>query len=172
MAAPLILFEGMKGQKIQQFTAQEVLLKAAHYCAYQERCHQEVVQKLIEWGVSDNDRNLILMQLIEQNYLNEERFARAFAGGKFRTKQWGRLKILRELQWRRISDYCIRAAMEEIDEAIYRDVLNREILKKCNELKGESIFRRNQKVAGLFIRKGFEADLIWEVLKEVNQTEG
>ena len=103
----------------KKFTPQQALLKAAGYCAYQERCHEEVREKLSEWGIYGEDAGNILLQLIGQNYLNEERFAKAFAGGKFRTKRWGRIKITLELKARKVSDYCIHDAMKEIDEELY-----------------------------------------------------
>ena len=100
-----------------------ILLKAASYCAYQERCHNEVRNKLADWGVYGLEADQVILQLIELNYLNEERFAVAFAGGKFRVKQWGRLKIKRELKVRGVSDYCIQMAFKEIDADDYFETL-------------------------------------------------
>ena len=92
---------------------EEALAKMQRYCAYQERCHEEVRSKLLNMGVYSDWREEIIVQLIEENFLNEERFARSFARGKFRIKQWGRNRIRQELKKRKISDYCVRKAMEE-----------------------------------------------------------
>ena len=103
-----------------------------HYCRYQERCHQEVRNKLYELGCTTHEVEQQLTRLIEANALNEERFARAFAGGKFRMKQWGREKIKQQLKLRKISDYCIRKAMTEIDENEYEKTLRKLAYKKVD----------------------------------------
>ena len=95
---------------------EEALAKIQRYCAYQVRCHQEVRTRLLDMGVYADWLEEIIVQLIEENFLNEERFARSFARGKFRIKQWGRNRIRQELKKRNISAYCIRMAMEEIEE--------------------------------------------------------
>ncbi len=149
----------------KKLTPNQALLKAAHYCAYQERCQKEMREKLSEWGVWGTDAEEIILQLIEQNYLNEERFARAFAGGKFRIKNWGRVKIKLELKQREISEYCIRKAFEEIDEEIYLQVLKEEVEKKLSSLKDKNILVKKNKTAKYLIGRGFEADLVWETLR-------
>ena len=155
----------MEGQKKQNLTPQQALLKAASYCAYQERCHDEVTEKLSEWGVYGDDAGNILLKLIEQNYLNEERFAKAFAGGKFRVKKWGRIKIKLELKKRKISDYCIRKAMQQIDDTDYAKTIRDLIAKKSKEIKGGKEYIRKYKIAKFVASRGFEQDLIWEILK-------
>ena len=111
----------------------EALLKMQHYCAYQERCQDEVRSKLIEYGVYGDALENIIADLIADNYLNEERFARAFAGGKFRIKHWGRIKIVQELKARKISDYSVRKALEsEINDEDYRAPLLEVLNKKSN----------------------------------------
>lgn len=147
------------------FIQPEILAKAQHYCAYQERCHQEVKNKLYELGCNTDTVNEVMVRLIETNFLNEERFAKAFAGGKFRTKKWGRLKIKRELAARKISDYCIKAAMKEIDEKDYWECLVQLIEKKS---PGKSDWKEQQKTTTWLMSRGFELDLIKEAM--VNKT--
>lgn len=145
-------------------TNQEVLLKLQHYCAYQDRCHEEVRSKLMELSVYGDDLEEIMALLIEENYLNEERFARSFARGKFRLKQWGRIKIKQELKARQISDYCIRKGLEEISEEDYLMSIRFLIHKKLNR---ENTFNQTkQKTAQYLIRKGYEAHLVWEIIHE------
>src|SRR5690606_4316583 len=100
-------------------TQKDLLSTFMKYCAYQERCHEEVRQKLISREAAYSDVDVVINELIQYNYLNEERFAKAFAGGKFRAKKWGRTKILNELKFRKISPYLLNAAMKEIDEEAY-----------------------------------------------------
>jgi regulatory protein len=147
------------------FIQPEILAKAQHYCAYQERCHQEVKNKLYELGCNTDTLNEVMVRLIETNFLNEERFAKAFAGGKFRTKKWGRLKIKRELAARKISDYCIKAAMKEIDEKDYWECLVQLIEKKSS---AKSDWKEHQKITTWLMSRGFELDLIKEAM--VNKT--
>lgn len=140
--------------------------KAEHYCAWQERCHKELKQKLYEWGAGKQEVEAIILHCIEHNFLNEERFAKAFAGGKFRTKGWGRQKIIRELKSRDISDYCIRKAMLEIPEEDYIQRLRKWIESRPESRGSGNLFARRAKLAQFLISKGFEADLVWEMLKE------
>src|ERR1700733_4629305 len=112
-------------------------LKAAilHYCKYQERCHAEVRNKLYELGCTTPEVEQTLTGLIETGVLNEERFAKAYAGGKFRMKQWGREKIKQQLKLRKISDYCIKKALLEISPDDYEITLNKIAFKKAEEVK-------------------------------------
>lgn len=152
-----------------RLTPQQALLKAANFCAYQERCHQEVTEKLKEWGIWGEDAMALIHTLIEQNYLNEERFAKAFAGGKFRVKQWGRIKIKMELKHRDVSDYCIKSALAEINEADYTDTLQELLDKKWNATKDSNLLSKRAKVARYAIAKGFEQQLVWELLISTKQ---
>lgn len=147
------------------FIQPEIIAKAQHYCAYQERCHLEVRNKLYELGCNTDTVNEVMVKLIETNFLNEERFAKAFAGGKFRTKKWGRLKIKRELAARKISDYCIKAAMKEIDEKDYWECLVKLIEKK---LPAKSYWKDQQKITTWLMSRGFELDLIKEAIIAVD----
>jgi regulatory protein len=155
----------LKNNKYIKLTPSQALLKAANYCAYQERCHIEVLEKLSEWGIWGFDAQEILLTLIEQNYLNEERFAIAFAGGKFRVKHWGKVKIKLELKQRDISEYCLNKALNEISDQDYLHTLNEQIDKKWAETKDKNLLSKRAKVARYVIGKGFEQDLIWNILR-------
>lgn len=143
----------------------EALQKAAHYCAYQERCHDEVKNRLADWGVFGLTADEIMLKLIEQNYLNEERFAKAYAGGKFRIKGWGRLRIIKELKVRHISEYCIKQGLKEINEIEYFNLLKDNCLKKYKTQKDKSIPVKRSKTAAYMIGRGYEPDLVWDVLR-------
>lgn len=145
-------------------TPQQAMLKAASYCAYQERCYSEVEEKLAEWGIHGTDAGEIMIKLSEQNYLNEERFAKAFAGGKFRTKQWGRTKIVRELKMRKVSEYNIRVGLKEIDDEDYHQTLLKLVTEKMDEVKAPSIQAKKFKTAHFVIAKGYEPDLVWNLI--------
>jgi regulatory protein len=145
-------------------TPQQALLKAANYCAYQERCYKEVEEKLAEWGIHGTDAGEILIKLSDQNYLNEERFAKAFAGGKFRVKKWGRSKIRMELKQRKISDYCINKGLAEIDEDIYLNTLTEIAREKWDATKQPNRIAKRYKVYQYLISRGYESDLIQTVL--------
>ena len=121
----------------QTFTPDQALPKAKHYCAYQERCHSEVKEKLYSFGLNKKEVEQILSQLIEENYLNEERFAMQFAGGRFRIKQWGRVKIKYELKQKQVSEYCIKKALAAIDERDYQKTLQKLFDAKLKTLKSE-----------------------------------
>ena len=150
-------------RKKKKLTPMQAQVKAQMSCAYQERCQQEMRDKLYEWGLYSNDVENIIANLITDNFLNEERFAKAFAGGKFRIKRWGRVKIRIELKKRKISDYCIRKGMQEIDEDEYRKALRELLEKRLRETKGREQVR-NYKAAQYAISRGFESDLVWEFL--------
>ena len=143
----------------------KALLKAQKYCAYQERCHQEVREKLYEWRVLPEVLENTIAELITSNFINEERFAKVYAGGKFRIKKWGRIKIEGKLRSKNISVYCIKKGLEEIDEEDYLKTLREVIEKKARNLDEKNDYLRKNKIARYAIRKGFEQGLVWEVLK-------
>ena len=155
----------LEQEKKIRLTPQQALIKAQKYCAYQERCQQEVRDKLYEWGLHSNEVEQIISELIVDNFLNEERFAKAYAGGKFRIKKWGRIKIKLELKKRKISDYCIKKAMQEIKEEEYLQTIKALIVKKSKDIKDKNTQVRNYKMVKYIASKGFEQDLIWDLLK-------
>lgn len=146
-------------------TQKEALQKMAKYCAYQERCQSEVRQKLKSFSLCEEEIESIICELIDQNFLNEERFAKAFVRGKFNQKDWGKNKIKQHLFQKEISAYCIKKGLEEINESDYLNTLERLAHKKKGTLKFSNQFNLNQKVARYLIGKGFESDLVWDYLR-------
>ena len=142
----------------------EVLIKAANFCAYQERTHKEVRNKLYELEIIGDESEAIITWLIENNYLNEERFARLFAGSKFRQKKWGRIKIRQELKMRGVSDYCLKAGMSEIDGDDYMVTLQEIIEKKSKDIKDSNKLIIKQKLVKFALSRGFENDLVFDVV--------
>jgi regulatory protein len=137
-----------------------------HYCKYQERCHSEVLNKLYELGFTTDTVEHQLSLLIQAGALNEERFARAYARGRFRMKQWGREKIKQHLRLKRISEYCIKKGLSEIDPEEYDNTFNKISFKKWEELRGErSIATKKGKIYRYLIQKGFERDLVMDVIQ-------
>ncbi|MFZ4798486.1 MAG: regulatory protein RecX [Bacteroidia bacterium] len=153
--------------KTIKLTLQQALLKMAHYCAYQERCHYEAKNKLAELGIYYDKADQIIAELITQNYLNEERFAKAYAGGKFRIKKWGRNKIKQELKQKQLSEYCIQQGLKEIDADDYLVTLKKEAIEKYKKVKDKNVLVKNNKTAQYLMSRGFEGDLVWDVLKEL-----
>jgi regulatory protein len=151
---------------------EQALQKARHYCGYQERCHQEVKEKLYSFGLRRQDVDAAIATLIEEDYLNEQRFAVQFAGGHFRLKQWGKVKIRYELKQRQVSDYCIKKALAAIEEDDYLKALGKLATEKWATLKGETAFVRRGKLHEYLVRKGYEQDRIAEVIKDLPQGPG
>ena len=152
-------------------TKEQALQKLKQYCAYQERCHREVKEKLYALGVWKRDHDEIIATLIEENYLNEERFAIAYAGGKFRIKGWGRVKIKYELKQKRVSEYCIKKALKQIDESDYIAKLTKLATEKYQSLKAEQYLIRKKKTIDYLVGRGFELDLINFVISELSPTQ-
>lgn len=148
----------------------QILIKSASFCAYQERTQKEVRQKLREWEVIDEDAEPVIAELIAQNYLNEERFARAFAGGKFRVKKWGRLKIRQEMKLKGLSNEMIQKGLTEIDGDAYEEVLRDLLEKKVRSLRGEPLAVK-QKIVRFALSRGFESDIVWDLLKTMDLEE-
>lgn len=149
----------------RQLTREQALQKAKHYCAYQERCHSEVKEKLYSFGLRKTDVEQLLTQLIDEDYLNEERFAVQFAGGKFRMKQWGRVKIKYELKQKGVSEYCIKKALKEINEEAYLKTLRKLFDEKMKTLRSETNqFIRKQKLQDYLLQKGYEAASVQQLL--------
>jgi regulatory protein len=154
----------------QQLTKEQALPKARQYCAYQERCHSEVKEKLYGFGLYKKDVEQLMSNLIEENYLNEERFAMVFAGGRFRIKHWGKIKIKYELKQKQVSEYCIKKALLEINTADYLKTLYKLAESKLKLLKGEkNIFTKKKKLQDYLLQKGFEGQLIQTVMKDLLQ---
>lgn len=156
----------MKEPQKKYFTYNQVVQKAYHYCTYQERYHQEVRDKLYSWGLHKEEVESCIAHLITEGYLNEERFAKAFAGGKFRIKKWGKNKIINELKARNISSYCIQKAMLEINDEDYLQTLQQIINSKSKEIKERNSLKKIHKMALYCISRGFESNMVWDILKK------
>ncbi len=153
--------EAKKAKTLDENTARQ---KAEHYCAYQERSQQEVRDKLYEWGQYPSVVENIISQLISANFLNEQRFALAYATGKFRQNGWGKVKIKQGLKLKRVSDPLIKKALNNIDGDEYLAMLKRLIEKKAALVKEKDAFKRHFKLHQYLLSRGFESDLIREVL--------
>ncbi|MFA6152524.1 MAG: regulatory protein RecX [Chitinophagaceae bacterium] len=139
----------------------------SRYCEYQDRCQKEVRNKLFENGADRDEVGQIMTELIEQKLVDEERYARSFARGKFRIKNWGRRKIVYELKQNQISDYCIKRGLSEIDEEEYLATLERLTEKKMPDiLKDRNVFTRRAKLQRYLTQKGFENELVAEMLRK------
>ena len=150
----------------KQLSKEQALQKLKHYCGYQDRSHSEVKEKLYSLGVWKKDHDEIMAALIEENYLNEERFALAFAGGKFRMKKWGRVKIKYELKQRQVSEYTIKKALKQIDEEEYMTSLKKLAEDRYASLKGEQYLVRKKKTIDYLMQKGYEPGLIQIAINE------
>ena len=158
-----------ENQKKKRLTdPQAAYLKARGYCAYQERSQQEVRDKLYEWGMWKEAVEEIIVKLIDDNFLNEERFAIAFAGGKFRIKKWGKVKIRQALKLKGTSDYCIKKGLAAIDYDDYLSTLRELLHQKLKQTKIKNPQQQKYKVAQYALSRGFESNLIWDELGEVD----
>lgn len=147
---------------------EDILIKMRRYCDYQDRCHQDVRSKLIRLQVYGDELEQVMAILIEEDLLNEERFARSFTRGRYRIKSWGRHRITRELKQRQISDYCIRKSMDEIDEEEYRKNLVLVLQRRANHLVAEwPQGKKEEDLREHAMRKGYELPLIIDVIREV-----
>jgi regulatory protein len=140
------------------------LVKMQSWCAYQERCQQDARDKLYELGLWPEAVENVIVKLIEDNFLNEERFATSFARGKFAIKKWGRVKIKQELKQKRVGDYCLKKAMKEIDEREYLITLKKLIDAKRKLVKEKNPVKLKYKLASYALSKGYERDLVFDVL--------
>ena len=154
---------------MKYLTKEQALQKLKHYCTYQERSHHEVKQKLYELGVRTHDHDEIIASLIDEDYLNEERFAIQFAGGKFRMKQWGKKKILYALREKKVSDYSIKKALAEIKEDDYLVVLKKLAEEKYNSLKEEQYLDRKKKTIDYLVQKGYEYENVNNILSSLTE---
>ena len=151
----------------KSFTVDEIKKKLEHYCVYQDRCHKEVETKMKEYHLIPEAKEIILLHLVQSNFLNEERFAKSFARGKFRIKCWGKQRIVRELKFKNISAYNIKTALKEIDELEYLNTIYRITENKNTIIKEENVFKRKRKLIDFLMRKGYESDLIYKTVNEI-----
>lgn len=153
--------------KKQSITVAEAQKKLEHYCAYQERCHKEVSAKLKELGMIPAAMDTIISQLIQNDYLNETRFAQSFARGKFRIKKWGKNRILRELKLRHISDYNIKMAIKEISDTDYESTFYQLFEKRKQEVSHLSKSEQKNKILSYLSYRGWEHQRIYNALNKI-----
>lgn len=151
----------------KNWTLEEAKGKLETYCAYQERCAWEVKRKLFEKGIQGQQAENLVEELYKEGFLNDERFARSFARGKFRLKKWGRIRITRELKLREISPDHIQAGLSEIDPEEYYDTLLTQTEKKWEKTKEKDPYRKRYLIIQYLVSKGFEQDLIKEALESI-----
>ena len=151
----------------ESLTLKEAQLKLEYYCSYQERCHQEVIQKLYDLAIYSNEADSIIVHLIENNFLNEERFARSFARGKHRIKQWGKIRIVNELKHRKISTPNINYALSEISDEEYHNTFDKLAYNHWETIRETNTQKKKKKFCDYLIRKGWESNLVYEKLKEM-----
>ena len=143
------------------YTVEEAKKKMEYYCSYQERCHQEVERKLNGMNLINEAKELIILHLLEHNFLNEERFSKAYARGKFIIKKWGKQRIVRELKFRNISEYNIKSALQEIEEEDYHRVFTELAQKRFSEIKESNSYKKRKKLADYLLYRGWETDLVY-----------
>lgn len=153
---------------MESLTYSQALNRIKNYCAYQERCHSEVRQKLYSFSLNKQEVEQIISELISEDFLNEERFAFLFAGGKFRMKSWGKNRISNALKMKQVSEYCIRKALQQIEDKDYEKAFLKLAEKKRLTLKSEkNIFIRKKKISNFLISKGYAFDMINEYLSKM-----
>ena len=156
----------MNSQK--SYSVSEAIRRMEQYCGYQERCHKEVQQKLREMRMIPEAIDQIINHLLQYNFLNETRFSQAFARGKFRTKKWGKNRIIRELKFRNISKYNITIALEEIQEAEYQKTFNELAEKRMSQITSEeNLQKKRKKLADYLLYRGWESHLVWSKVNEL-----
>ncbi|MFY0713481.1 RecX family transcriptional regulator [Seonamhaeicola sp. NFXS20] len=158
----------MRQQK-NTYTVQEATKKLEHYCAYQERCHKEVRQKLEDMHMIPEAIDVIIVHLLEHNFLNEARFAKTFVSGKFKIKAWGRRRLAYELKQKGISKVNINQALAEISDTEYIEVFNDLAEKKARSIKEPNKFKKRKKIIDYLLYRGWESDLVYEKAKELTE---
>ncbi|TYB75978.1 regulatory protein RecX [Bizionia saleffrena] len=154
-------------QNVKAFTVDEAKKKLEYYCAYQERCHQEVRQKLKSMNMIPEASDVIIVHLLEHNFLNEERFAKTFVRGKFNIKKWGKHRLTRELKRKDISKYNVNQALMEIENDEYIEVFNYLAEKKALLLKEEDIYKKKKKLIDYLLYRGWESYLVYDKVNEL-----
>ena len=147
----------------------QALQKLRHFCGYQERCHSEARSKLFKLEISGKHHDAIIATLIEEGYLDEERFAIAFAGGKFRINQWGKQKIKNALRQKQVSEYSINSALRKIGSDDYVTVLRKLAEVKYSTLHENDPASRTKSTMDYLLQKGFEAELVYGVMEVLNR---
>lgn len=150
----------------KSYTVKEATIKLMQYCAYRDRSQKEVQEKLREMRMIPEACEQITIKLMEEDFLNEERFARSFVRGKFRIKKWGRIKIKQELKSRQISSPIIKIALTEIDDKEYYKTLLELSEKKSLLIREKDPFKKRKKLGSYLLQKGYESSLVFEIVGE------
>lgn len=158
----------MNSNPLKSFTVDEAKRKLEYYCSYQERCHYEVVEKLRGMNMIPQVIDTIVVHLIENNFLNEERFAQSFARGKHNIKKWGKIRIVNELKFRNISKYNIEKALKEITPEDYLNTFHELAERQWDSITEKNPQKKKRKFCDYLLRKGFESHLIFEKLNELS----
>jgi regulatory protein len=153
----------------KRHTREQVLQKLRFYCRYQQRCQNEIKEKLFELGINKIDHDEIINELIKENCVNDERFAAAFASGRFKLKQWGRKKIWQGLKEKRVSDEIAQRALEQINKKEYMAILNKLAKERYASLKNEQYLVRRKKTMNYLMQKGYEVDLVKDALNNFSK---
>lgn len=159
----------MQNNSSNTFSIVEIRKKLEYYCAYQDRCHQEVYQKMFSFSLSSDEKDELMVYLIDNNFLNEERFAQSFTRGKHNYKKWGKIRIVNELKARNISSTIIKIALKEINDSLYFETFNELANKHWESISESNLMKKRKKFCDYFIRKGWENDLIYEKVKELEK---
>jgi regulatory protein len=149
----------------KSYTVNEATKLLENFCAYQERCHKEVEKKLYDINMIPAAKEQIILHLLQHNFLNEERFAKSFARGKFYIKKWGKIKITSELKFRNVSEYSIKSALKEINNEDYLNTLQQIAEKKLRLIKEPNSYKKNKKLSTFLISKGYEFNLVFDIVK-------
>lgn len=156
--------------KKTSYTVEQATKKLEHYCAYQDRCHKEVVVKLRSMGMIPLAIDTIVTHLIAQRFLNEERFAKSYARGKFKIKKWGKNRIIQELKIREISRFNIQTALKEISDEDYYETFDSLAEKKAEQLKGTSTLVAKKKLVAYLLYRGWESSMVYDKATEIFKT--
>ncbi len=154
--------------KTKSYTVDQATRLMENYCVYQDRCHKEVEQKLYDLKMIPEAKEKIILHLMQHNFLNEERFAKAFVRGKFSIKKWGKIRIVNELKFKNISAYNIKTGLKEIDELDYKKTLYALAEKKQATIKESNPYKKTAKLSTYLISRGFESNLVYEIAKELS----
>lgn len=147
-------------------TLKEAIQKIEHYCSYQERCHEDIAAKLRSMKMSPDEIDTILVHLITENFLNEERFACSFARGKHRIKHWGKIRITNELRYKKITQTLIHKALQEITPEEYLNTFHNLAERQWDSIQETNTLKKQKKWCDYLLRKGFESNLVYDKLKE------
>jgi regulatory protein len=159
----------VKNTRLNTFSIAETRNKLEYYCAYQDRCHQEVYQKMFSFSLNTYEKEELMVYLIENNFLNEERFAQSFTRGKHNYKKWGKVRIVNELKFRNISSTIIKIALNEINDSLYLETFEELANKHWESISESNFMKKRKKFCDYFMRKGWENDLIYEKMKELEK---